>query len=737
MNKIKTMIKTEFEKTLSENKKLKKTSASHMAGKLLILFFVLMLVFTIVSRALASFTVARVTVSNPQRDRLVYSTSGTGEIIPEEEKRLLVLPGYRIDDVYVKVGEGVDVGTALYSYNIVDLQDKYSSIENEIKKIKLVIAEERLRQQPSEVKPSKSAILSLKQAKENLEVANARLDGAQKDYENSINSTKDKLLEDKKKEYEAATKSYKTLIYSQGKQLMLAQRVVEDASTALEQTGETKSKINLLIDNYKDAVLSKDKLTIYLAEEDIFEDFYGGVEAYEEHKDAVYTNALAVMGEGYYLWSLQNNILYYEEFLYTFEEELQKLLSNTDPLLNSEQNRKALDEKYKDAVNSYFSYLEEYERQIELMENSFEKESGELKKLRRNDKLLKDYLIQFRTSIQDGVDQVAQEKKLYDFIYGDKQKEIEQDVQKMTLALTRAEEDYELLEKELVMARNDLQAENTELKNVIESIEDGTYDYEEALEGKRQDVEAAREAVRIAKQTVEIHNIEEDATSDQNSRQIYELELQSHNIDLNVKEQELEEVRVLIESSGEVRSTDKGVATFVGVEAGSTTTGEEMIKLGFGDYVFRAAFDREAVANIAAGVMADITLAGKKTGIESEIEQITISENGMPEITVRMPEDIYLLSEQAGFKITTQSEQFDLCIPIQALREDNYGYYVLIVREQEDILGTQLIAERINVTILDKGSRTVAVDGAISPASQVITDSNKYIASGDRIRIDY
>ena len=737
MKKIKTMIKTEFEKTLSENKRIEKTSASHMAGKLLILFFVLMLVFTIVSRAVASFTVARVTVSNPQRDRLVYSISGTGEIIPEEEKRLLVLPGYRINDVYVKVGEEVDVGTALYSYRMVDLQDKYISIENEIKKIELLIAGERLRQQPSEAKPSKSDILSLKQAKENLEVANTKLDGAQKDYENSMNSTKEKLLKNKKKEYEAAAKSYETLIYSQEKQLMLAQRVVEDAVTALEQTGETKSKIKLVIDNYKDAVLSKDKITIYLAEEDIFKDFYGGAEAYEEHKDEVYTKALAVMGEGYYLWYLQNNILYYEEYLYTFEDELQKILSSTDSSVNSEQSRKTLGEKYKDAMNSYFSYLEEYEQQINLMEDSYEKESGELKKLRRNDKLLKNYLIQFCTSIEDGVDHEAQEKKLYDFIYSDKQKEIEQDVKKMTLALTRAEEDYELLEKELEMERNDLQAENTELKNVIISIEDGTYDYEEALEGKRQDVEAAREAVRIAKQTVEMHNLDEDVPSDQNSRQIYELELQSHNIDLNVKEQELDEVRILMECSGEVRSTDKGVATFVGVEAGSTTTGEEMIKLGFGDYVFRAAFDREAVANIAAGVTADITLAGKKKGIELEIEQITISENGMSEITARMPEDKYLLGEQAGFKITTQSEQFDLCIPIQALREDNYGYYVLISREQEDILGTQLIAERINVTILDKGSRTVAVDGAISSKSQVITDSNKYINSGDRIRIDY
>jgi hypothetical protein len=737
MKKIKTMIKTEFEKTLSENNRMEKTSASHMAGKLLILFFVLMLVFTIVSRALASITVARVTVSNPQRDRLVYSVSGTGEIIPEEEKRLLALPGYRIEDVYVKVGEEVDVGTALYSYRMVDLQDKYSSIENEIKKIELVIAEERLRQQPAEVKPSQSAILSLKQAKENLEVANSKLDGAQKNYEDSMDSTKEKLLENKKKEYEVAVKSYETLVYSQEKQLLLAQRPVQDATTALAQTAETSSQITLVIDNYADAVLSKDKLTIYLAEQDIFEAFYGGAEAYEKHKEEVYTKAAAAMGEGHNLWNLQNIILYYEEHLYTYQEELQKIQNSTDPLVNSEQNRRTMSERYKGAMNSYFSYLEEYERQIELMEGAYEEESSELKRLRRNDKLLNDYLKQFRVSIEDGVDHEAQEKELYDFIYGDKQKEIEQDVKKMTLALTRAEEDYALLEKEFEIARKDTQAENTELKKVIKSIEDGSYDYEEALEGKRQAVEAAREAVRIAKQTVEMHNLDEDAPSDQNSKQISELVLQSYTIDLDVKEQELDEVRILMEGSGEVRSTDKGVATFVGVKAGSTTTGEEMIRLGFGDYVFRAVFDREVVANIAAGVTANVTLAGNKTGIELEIEQITIGENGMSEITARMPEDSYLLGEQAGYKITTQSEQFDLCIPIQALREDNYGYYVLIVREQEDILGTLLIAERINVAILEKGSRTVAVDGAISSKSQVITDSNKYINAGDRIRIDY
>jgi hypothetical protein len=41
-----------------------------------------------------------------------------------------------------------------------------------------------------------------------------------------------------------------------------------------------------------------------------------------------------------------------------------------------------------------------------------------------------------------------------------------------------------------------------------------------------------------------------------------------------------------------------------------------------------------------------------------------------------------------------------------------------------------LFAERVNVTILDKGSRTVAIDGPVSSKSQVITDSNKVVNAG-------
>lgn len=715
----------------------RKASISHTAGKLLLIFFCLMLVFTIVSRAAASITVARVSIINPQRDRLLYTISGKGEIIPEEEKRFMVLHGYRIEDVYVKAGEQVSQETVLIRYSMEDLQKKYTTIENEIEKIKLLISQERLRQQPTESKPSASALLSLKQAEENLAMAMTNLEEAQKDYEISIHETKEKLLENKKKEYEAIVKEYETLIYSQEKQEKLSQRAVDDANTALEEAREAKVQIEVLIDNYKDAVLSKDRINIYKAQEAIFEAFYGSGAFYEEHKEAIFQSALDIIDDEYYLWYLQNNILHCEELLSNINDEMQNVQSSIDSLVNTERTVDRLNERYKNTAENLLGYLVEYERQIDIIENSIGVlESGRLRKLRKDDKQLKKYLLDLKKSIEDGVDYKTQWTTVYVFILGDKHKVIEKDIENNTLNLTRAKEDYDLLKEEHEIARNNLQTKLNELKIIISSIEDGTYDFQEDLELKKQAVKAANEAVRLAKQAVEIHKLPDDKADDANSKQISELILQSYNIDLREKEKELDELRELMECSGKVLSPYDGVVTYVGVEAGRATTGDEMIKLGIGDYVFKATFDREDAVNVEVGSKVNITMAGKKSGIESEVEEITINEEGISELRARMPQKDYYLGEKAEYKISTQSEQFNLCIPIQALREDNYGYYVLVPLEQEDILGTQLIAERISVNILDKGNSMVAVEGALSHKSQVIIDSNKYINAGYRVRID-
>ena len=133
-----------------------------------------------------------------------------------------------------------------------------------------------------------------------------------------------------------------------------------------------------------------------------------------------------------------------------------------------------------------------------------------------------------------------------------------------------------------------------------------------------------------------------------------------------------------------------------------------------------------------------VAVSGKvEEGIESEINKIVMTENGTWELSAIMPEGDYWLGETARFKVVTQSERFDLCVPIQALHEgSDKRYYIFVTREQEEILGTELVADQVEVDIIDKNDSTAAVEGALSSKENVIVDSSKYINDGDRVRVN-
>jgi len=59
----------------------------------------------------------------------------------------------------------------------------------------------------------------------------------------------------------------------------------------------------------------------------------------------------------------------------------------------------------------------------------------------------------------------------------------------------------------------------------------------------------------------------------------------------------------------------------------------------------------------------------------------------------------------------------------------------LIVSQKEGILGNELQATRLDVTVIDKDTSTAAVEGAITYEDQIIIGSNKDITQGDRIRV--
>ena len=74
-----------------------------------------------------------------------------------------------------------------------------------------------------------------------------------------------------------------------------------------------------------------------------------------------------------------------------------------------------------------------------------------------------------------------------------------------------------------------------------------------------------------------------------------------------------------------------------------------------------------------------------------------------------------------------------MCIR-DSLYADGPQTYLLLVRERETALGLEQTAERVDVTVLEQNESQAAVSGAVSSDDLVVTDTDKPLSSGDRVR---
>ncbi|MCD7762533.1 MAG: efflux RND transporter periplasmic adaptor subunit [Lachnospiraceae bacterium] len=81
-----------------------------------------------------------------------------------------------------------------------------------------------------------------------------------------------------------------------------------------------------------------------------------------------------------------------------------------------------------------------------------------------------------------------------------------------------------------------------------------------------------------------------------------------------------------------------------------------------------------------------------------------------------------------------QSEQYSMLVPVNAIYTDNDETYVLIVQETEGILGTVLEAQKVTVTVLDKNSSYAAISATGAVDQDIITQSDREVKDGNRVR---
>lgn len=144
------------------------------AVKIMISFFGVMIICTVLSRAADSALVAQVEVENLSRGKLSYTYEGEGNVVPKKEEKIFLWEGQQIEWV-AKQGSAVKKGKCLVQFRMEYLEKEIEKKESELKQLELQAAGQQISaRQPAGVPASEAAYQALLMARRKLKSADSK-----------------------------------------------------------------------------------------------------------------------------------------------------------------------------------------------------------------------------------------------------------------------------------------------------------------------------------------------------------------------------------------------------------------------------------------------------------------------------------------------------------------------------------------------------------------------------------
>ena len=91
--------------------------------------------------------------------------------------------------------------------------------------------------------------------------------------------------------------------------------------------------------------------------------------------------------------------------------------------------------------------------------------------------------------------------------------------------------------------------------------------------------------------------------------------------------------------------------------------------------------------------------------------------------------------QSIALSVGARSTEYEYVVPNSALREDNNGFFVLILESKPSPLGTRYYARRVDVSVVDSDGTTSAVLMLEEGGGFVITTSSAPVEAGDMVRL--
>lgn len=347
--------------------------------------------------------------------------------------------------------------------------------------------------------------------------------------------------------------------------------------------------------------------------------------------------------------------------------------------------------------------------------------------------------------------QKKQEMEKLDLGIRDIQAQKAQQQQEKQQAKQRAEEDYQKARQDtqnsVQRAQQDLAEADSRLAQ-WKPLPDESSKEEKALnqqekaaleEARKQTQRAYEDAVKAQEEALTAAGrLVEDAMKPE----VSDSSSETMQMDKQVLEEELSKMQALADQKGIIVSPISGTIKKLVAETGGITM----------DTMAMAVSDASAGGRFVAQIPAEQqkyaakgdTVTLSSTNEEKKAEGLLIAsvkenqeEDQMLDVVVLVPGDQMDIGATAVMHLKKTSRTYPCTIPVGALRTDGKGYFVLVVQEEQGILGSEWYAVRLDVTVLEKNEKTAAVkDGILGYEQRVIVSSDKPIEAGSRVRLE-
>lgn len=151
----------------------------------------------------------------------------------------------------------------------------------------------------------------------------------------------------------------------------------------------------------------------------------------------------------------------------------------------------------------------------------------------------------------------------------------------------------------------------------------------------------------------------------------------------------------------------------------------------------RFSVTRQQASKVKPGDEASISNAWYYDGVSATLKSIKNDpqDPGKSKLLVFDIQGDVAIGQSMTLSVGEKSATYDCVVPNSAIRVDNNGSFLLIIREKPSPLGNRYIATRADIEVLAADDSKTAVKGPLEGYEYVITTSSKPIKPGEYVRL--